>query len=475
MSLLVVLKTEGIPLRLPLLWPPVTVSRTAKAKMKNDSLRRYLLAVLALAGCGATLAFPQQISKFDSDRAKQMLADISADVKKHYYDPRVHGVDWEARVRETREKIDQAPGMNMAMSHVAEALDALNDSHTFFLPPERPYRIEFGYQLQMIGDNCFVTRVRPQSDAEAKGLKPGDQVLALNGYSPTRDNLWKMEYAFRLLRPQPQMTLVVRPPTGQEYQALVTPRLQQLRRIVEITGKTEDTDIFDIIRREENAEQSGRGRYLEVNDELMILKLPVFDFTDSQISDMINKARKHKSLIVDLRGNGGGLEDTLKSLLGGLLDHEVKVGDLTSRASSKPVVAKSKGKNAFAGKLIVLIDSESASASELFARVVQLEKRGTVLGDLSSGSVMRSARYKYQSGVEFVIFYGASITNADVIMVDGKSLEHRGVTPDEILVPAAADLAAGRDPVMVRAAELAGVKLSPDKAGSLFPYEWPKN
>jgi carboxyl-terminal processing protease len=165
----------------------------------------------------------------------------------------------------------------------------------------------------------------------------------------------------------------------------------------------------------------------------------------------------------------------LKSLLGGVLDHEVKVGDLISREHARPVVAKSKGKNAFTGKLIVLVDSKSASASELFARVVQLEKRGIVLGDQSSGQVMRAKEYSYQAGNDTVVFFGASITDADIIMGDGKSLEHAGVTPDEILIPTAADLAFGRDPVMVRAAEIVGVKLDPESAGSLFPYEWPKN
>src|SRR5215831_9628940 len=149
--------------------------------MKKRPVRRGFLMILAMAACSMRSLFPQQISKVDRDRAKEMIADISADIKKHYYDSKIHGVDWEAKVRETKEKIDQSPTLSMALSHVAAALDVLDDSHTFFLPPSRPVRIDFGYQLQMIGDKCFVVRVRPHSDAEAKGLKPGDQVLALNG------------------------------------------------------------------------------------------------------------------------------------------------------------------------------------------------------------------------------------------------------------------------------------------------------
>jgi C-terminal processing protease CtpA/Prc len=95
-----------------------------------------------------------------------------------------------------------------------------------------------------------------------------------------------------------------------------------------------------------------------------------------------------------------------------------------------------------------------------------------VIGDRSSGSVRQAYGFNAQVGVERVIFYGASVTNADVIMTDGKGLEHVGVTPDEMLMPTAEDLAAGRDPVLARAAALLDVQLDPVVAGKMFPFEW---
>lgn len=60
------------------------------------------------------------------------------------------------------------------------------------------------------------------------------------------------------------------------------------------------------------------------------------------------------------------------------------------------------------------------------------------------------------SGANVLALYGVSITNADVIMPDGTRLEGRGVTPDALVLPTAADLAAGSDPVLAMALTMAG-------------------
>ncbi len=138
----------------------------------------------------------------------------------------------------------------------------------------------------------------------------------------------------------------------------------------------------------------------------------------------------------------------------------------------KPILAKTRGAGVYKGQLIVLIDAESASASELFARTIQLEKRGTVMGDRSMGAVMASRYYDHQTGVGQVLYFGNSITVADLIMTDGKSLEKTGVVPDEVVLPNGDDMAAKRDPLLSHAAEKLGVKLDPEKAGTFFPKEW---
>jgi carboxyl-terminal processing protease len=443
-----------------------------KVKILTNMSRSLAFVLAALAFSTAAQQDQQKISKFEQERTRDMLRTIANDVKKHYYDPKLHGVDWDANVQAADQRIEAASSLNHALSEIAAALDSLNDSHTFFLPPSRPYKHDYGWRIQMIGEKCFVVQVRPQSDADSKHVKKGDQILSINGFQTTRENLWKMNYVFDVLRPQPGLRVALRSPEGQEREVQVMAAMRETKKVKNLTFDG-GSDIWDLIRESESAAHLGRARWAEAGEDVAILKFPGFYFDEAQMDDIVKKARKSKAWIVDLRGNPGGSVETLKWFLSGIFDREVKVGDRATRDDSKPMVAKSKRQNAYSGKLVVLVDSKSASASELFARVVQLEKRGIVLGDKTAGAVMESKRYSYKHGMDTVVFYGASITDADLIMTDGKSLEHTGVAPDELLLPMASDLASGRDPVLARAVELCGSKMTPEAAGVLFPFEWP--
>jgi C-terminal processing protease CtpA/Prc len=85
---------------------------------------------------------------------------------------------------------------------------------------------------------------------------------------------------------------------------------------------------------------------------------------------------------------------------------------------------------------------------------------------------MEARVYSREQGLDTVVSYDFSVTDADLVMKDAKSLEHAGVTPDEIVLPTAHDPASGRDRVLARAAELAGTKLDRANAGKMFPFEW---
>jgi C-terminal processing protease CtpA/Prc len=430
-------------------------------------------AALLAALPGASLFSQQKMDSVNLFRAQGMLRDAYQDVKKYYYDPKYHGVDIDSLYRDYNSRMQNAASLSQAFSLIASYLDALHDTHTFFSPPARPYRLDPGYRLQMYGENCFITRVRPGTDAQSK-VHPGDQVLGYNNYAVSRSAFWQMNYYFTDLAPQPVSNLDLRDPTGAERKVSVDAKIRELKKRVDMTGQDGGYDRWGEYLQEQNFDHVSRQRWLNVGD-VMVWKMPEFEMEDHTVDHIFADARKHQTLILDLRGNQGGYAVTLERMLGNIFDHEVKIADRVGRKALKPEVAKSRGHDAFSGKLIVLVDSESASCAELFPRVVQLEHRGTVIGDRTAGAVMEALDFDESQGADVQVLYSFSITEADLTMKDGKSLEHTGVTPDEIVLPTAQDLASGKDPVLAHALELAGQKVDPAAAGKLFPFEWLPN
>ncbi len=328
-----------------------------------------------------------------------------------------------------------------------------------------PHSFDYGVVHQFFGERCYITHVRPGTDAERKGVKPGDEIITINGYLPERKDTWKLHYLFNVLNPQPSLHLMLQlPPNGTSRDVEIMTQIRQLKRPTDLSRSW--------MREYDDVNHYLRSRSVEFGEDVLIIRFPNFYFSSTEVAGMMSKARKFRTLIMDLRENSGGSPDTLRWFIGSLFDKEVKIADRVTRKESKEVIAKPQ-RNVFTGKLIVLVDSKSASAAEIFAKVVQLEKRGTVMGDLTSASVMESRGYSNRLGANLALFYGETITDADLIMKDGKSLEHVGVTPDIVALPTAMDLASGLDPVLARAAGMAGVNLTPGAAGGLFPYEWP--
>jgi C-terminal processing protease CtpA/Prc len=408
----------------------------------------------------------EKMNGIQREEAVGMLRDARDAVKKYYYDPQFHGIDLEARYREFDQRIKAAPDFNEGLRMVAAFLSGLHDSHTYFVPPPRPYLWDYGFRIQLIGNTGFISRLRPDTDAASK-LQRGDQILGFNTYAVNRADFHDLWYTFDALMPQVRVQLDVRDPDGKIRRVVVDSKFRGGKNVLDFTS---GNDIFDYERREENEDHVVRQRYVETGD-IMIWQMPEFLLENDEVDHFFDIARKKKTLILDLRGNPGGAVETLEAMVGNVMDHDVTIATPIGRKKMKPLIAKTVG-HAFSGKLIVLVDSQSASAAELFARVVQIEHRGIVMGDVTSGSVMEAREYPYQQGLDTVVPYAFSITAADLIMRDGKSLEHVGVTPDQEIIPTAQDLEAGRDPVLAQAVASAGDQMSPADAGKLFPFEW---
>lgn len=316
----------------------------------------------------------------------------------------------------------------------------------------------------MLGDSCYVTGITPGSDAAARGLRIGDRVITIQGTPPDRQLLGLLDYLLYSLNPADVVQFRVESPTGQVRDLSVASKVITKQQIIDLSVST---DVWAIIRGIDDQAEMSRARFVEMDSTTLVWRLPRFDTYD-RVDEGITRARDRTNLVLDLRGNRGGGERVLLRLLGRLVARETVVDTLHTRDKVEVKSVRPDG-HGFAGKLIVLIDSRSASAAEILARVIQLEGRGTVIGDRSSGMVMLSRLYIHGVGTQTVVPYGTNITEADVIMRDGSRLEGVGVSPDVLVATTGQDLAVGRDPVIGEALRTLGYPVGPGGIASPFP------
>lgn len=409
----------------------------------------------------------QKMDSIAKQQAMSMLKNVRNAILKDYYDPTFGGKDVEGRFKQAEEKLKAAETLGQAFAIIAQAVVDLNDSHTRFYPPARPMITEYGWRMKVIGEKIFITGLKEKSDAEVKGLKIGDEVLKINGFRPSRSEMWKMLYYYQVLSPQPKLNMEVMGTDGAVKQLTIESKITTLKRIVDLNNTH---DLNESVREGARLRKVDMHYFKEIGDTL-IWKMPDFVFDPNDVDMFMGRTDGKKTLILDLRGNGGGYVVTLERLAGYFFDKDVKIADLKGRKPMDPQMAKSRGAKVFKGNVIVLVDSESGSAAEIFARLMQIEKRGTVLGDVSAGAVMQSRGVSLDVGVSTIISYGLNLTNADVIMTDGKSLEHIGVKPDELILLTGQQIADRSDPVLARALELSGNKVDAPTAGKFFPVE----
>ncbi len=392
------------------------------------------------------------------DRGQRMLKIIKETLKTHYYDKNFKGIDIEARFKDASEKIKNLEWNADIFRVIAGVLLEFEDSHTRFYPPGRSDRVEYGFTMQMVGNQAFVTDVKKDSDAEKQGLKNGDRILKIGQYDVTRDTLWVLNYFIYQLEPLPRLPVTLADDDNNERTVFVTSSFKT----------------FEERRKESRARRQATRedpyKCVKVSTELTACQLKTFSVERKHIEKMMDEAAKGSNLILDLRGNRGGYVSISEYLTGHFFDREVKIADMVTRKKTENRVAKPVKKRNFQGELVVLIDSNSASASEVFSRVIQIEKRGLVVGDVSAGAVMTSYNMSLQidcgpSGFQRITPFGMNVTVADVIMSDGNRLEQIGVIPDRPVGPSPTAIREKNDPVLAYAAGLLGVSITSEAAG----------
>lgn len=166
----------------------------------------------------------------------------------------------------------------------------------------------------------------------------------------------------------------------------------------------------------------------------------------AQFDDAIDRYRDADGLIIDLRGNLGGVGGMVMGMAGHLLTEPVSLGEMKTRTTSlqfraNPRLSNRAGQRVapFAGPVAILQDGLSMSTSEIFAGGLQSLGRVRVFGQRSPGAALPSRLERLPNGDVLQFAF------ADFLDPDGIRLEGRGVVPDETVPLRRADLLAHRD------------------------------
>jgi carboxyl-terminal processing protease len=169
------------------------------------------------------------------------------------------------------------------------------------------------------------------------------------------------------------------------------------------------------------------------------------------------EGRNARGLVIDLRHNPGGVLSMLMGLSGHFVDAPTSLGTLRTRESELKLLANPRlvapdGRRvgAFTGRLAILVDETSYSASEIFAAGMQSIGRARVFGSRTPGGALPAMMRRLPNGdvLEYAI--------GDFVTASGRRVEGTGVDPDVPVRVSRADLAAGRDPVLDAAVAWAG-------------------
>jgi hypothetical protein len=161
--------------------------------------------------------------------------------------------------------------------------------------------------------------------------------------------------------------------------------------------------------------------------------------------------RDAPGIVLDLRGNRGGLLGLVYGL-GGLFEtRPVSFGVMRTRAGWHELGIVPQ-KNGYRGQLVVLIDAETQSAAEIFAGGVQASGRALVVGQRSAGATLPSAAKELPTGA--ILQYAF----ADFVGGDGRLIEGVGVEPTIPVRLSRRQLLAGRDPQLEAALDAIDTK-----------------
>ncbi|MFI5113674.1 MAG: S41 family peptidase [Terriglobales bacterium] len=405
------------------------------------SVLRPALFALFLISC--TISYSENI-KAERRRAEQILNLVSKDVQNNFYDDALKGLDWPALTEQARQRIRSADELGEMQGAISALLYQLHDSHTVFIPQKRNFKAVYGFKAQPFGKDIFVYQLDKDGPAAKAGLQLGDQIVGVNNLNAVHENFFAMMRYLTVLDPRVELDVEVAQHGSirlVKVPATVVPEPPQY--------------FFEVVESDRDSD-AGKPFYefKDYKDGIMYLRVRTFFVPPIEVRGLTKPLTNSRAVVLDLRGNSGGVLGTMVDLTGQFAREPYDMSQSVSREKSESIRAKPLSPH-ITCPLFILVDSASASASEMFARSMQIHKRGVVIGDRSGGHVNEARLFWHASGPQEDVEFGAEIAVSKVIMEDGQPLETRGVTPDEFCIPTPADLRTGGDPCLDRALAMA--------------------
>ena len=321
------------------------------------------------------------------------------------------------------------------------------DPHSNYLTPSQAEEYEIqtslsyegiGARLQNNDDFIEIVNLIPGGPAEQNGrLKPLDKIIGIYDVNNLVIDVigWDVNEVVKLIRG----------PKGSSVKLKILP-----------TSSDADSNPYDLslIRDAVTLEEQAASSYiktLDVDNEqfhIGVITVPSFyqDFaarrkgeknyksTTSDVKNIVKELQEIgiDAIIMDLRGNSGGLLDEATALTGLFID-QGPIVQLKDMDDNIEVLEDPYPGMVYNGPMVIMIDRYSASASEIFAAAIQDYQRGIVIGQKTFGKgtvqnlypLDRYSRYTSKKG-----FGQLTLTIAKYYRVTGSGTQNKGVTPD---------------------------------------------
>lgn len=309
-----------------------------------------------------------------------------------------------------KDKIDEQKLKDGAIEGYVKGLD---DKYTEYIPKSEMKEFTenitgsfVGVGIYMIADEesgrVIVYYPIPDSPAQKAGIKPGDAIISVNGVEYTSDDF-------------NEIADYIKGEVGTKVKLVVERDGQKLD--FEITrAKIETNPISSKI----------------LKDNIGYINLPSFDSDSSKklkekIDDLISNGAK--SLILDLRNNGGGIVDEATNIADYFLDKGRTIMT-TKDNKGKEEIEKTKSKVLYDMPLVVLTNENTASASEILTAALKDNGRAKAIGTKTYGKGVIQAVLTLSDGS------GIKITTAEYFTPNGTEINKKGILPDiEVKLP----------------------------------------